>query len=220
MPIDRGNIDQQLQAIGESSLWWDQREFRDLPGVLEENERIVALARGKIARIRWLRRTWLIVLTHRRLVCLRSQGKTSWRQLELKVHEFTRVSMRVGPFKGRVLLGAGGQTYRFLVPRDQAYKLHAGLSSLFTPVDPAGSRFAPSRVVHRVIDHVLALPAVALGPAAEPPRQIPADTTNVDDRLQLLEREVEELREQVAFLEQLLRKRQHESLIDPGVPSH
>jgi hypothetical protein len=162
----------------------------------------------------------LIVATQRRLLCLRSQGKTSWRQLELKVHEFSRISLRVGPFHGRVVLGAGGHTYRFLVPRAQAYKLHAGLSSLFTPVDPSGSRFAPTRVVHRVIDHVLALPAVALGPVAQSPAPVPADTTAIDDRLQSLEREVEELREQVAFLEQLLRERQRESLVDPGVPSH
>ncbi|MGH7446291.1 MAG: PH domain-containing protein, partial [Longimicrobiales bacterium] len=110
MPIDRGIIDQQLQALGESSHWWDHRELRDLPAVLDAGEQILALARGKIARVRWLRRSWLIVVTDRRLLCQRSAGRTGWRQLEVSALQFTRVAIRVGVFHGRVLLTAGGQT--------------------------------------------------------------------------------------------------------------
>lgn len=208
MPIDRGVIDQQLLALRESSQWWDQREFRDLPAVLHSDESIVALSRGKIARVRWLRRTWLIVVTDRRIVCLRSAGRTGWRQLELSAGQIERVALRVGLFRGRVLVVAGGQTFRLLVPRADAYKLMTALSTLGSHAKDTFTGFGPTRIVRRVMDHVLALPAAALDPAG--PRQIqapPAPPAVTEQRVQSLEEEVQELRQQVDFLEQLLRQR-------------
>lgn len=208
MPIDRGVIDQQLLALRESSQWWDQREFRDLPAVLHSDESIVALSRGKIARVRWLRRTWLIVVTDRRIVCLRSAGRTGWRQLELSAGQIERVALRVGLFRGRVLVVAGGQTFRLLVPRADAYKLMTALSTLGSHAKDTFTGFGPTRIVRRVMDHVLALPAAALDPAG--PRQIqapPAAPAVTEQRVQSLEEEVQELRQQVDFLEQLLRQR-------------
>jgi hypothetical protein len=52
MGMDRGRIDQQLEALGEGSRWWDVRELRDLPAVLDADEEILAIARGKLARVR------------------------------------------------------------------------------------------------------------------------------------------------------------------------
>lgn len=208
MPIDRGVIDQQLQALRESSQWWDQREFRDLPAVLHSDESIVALSRGKIARVRWLRRTWLIVVTDRRIVCLRSAGRTGWRQLEVSAGQIERVALRVGLFRGRVLVIAGGQTFRLLVPRADAYKLMTALSTLGSHARDTFTGFGPTRIVRRVMDHVLALPAAALDPVG--PRQIqapPAPPAVTEHRVQSLEDEVQELRQQVDFLEQLLRQR-------------
>ncbi|MBA2670512.1 MAG: hypothetical protein H0U67_09090 [Gemmatimonadetes bacterium] len=48
MPIDRGEIDAQLRAIGEGERWWEQREFRDLPHVLHPDERIQGIINGKV----------------------------------------------------------------------------------------------------------------------------------------------------------------------------
>lgn len=208
MPIDRGIIDQQLQALRESSGWWDQREFRDLPAVLDADERILALSRGKVARIRWLRRSWLIVVTDRRLLCLRSSGRIGWRQLEVSANQIARVVLRVGLFRGRVLVVAGGHTYRLLVPRMDAYNLLTALSSLGSAANEAISGFAPTRVARRVMEHMLALPAVALYP--DTPRRAPTPKENdaSAQRAQSLEEEVLELRQQVDFLEQVLRKRQ------------
>jgi hypothetical protein len=207
MPIDRGIIDQQLQALRESPGWWDQREFRDLPAVLHADENIIAISRGKIARVRWLRRSWLIVVTDRRLLFIRSTGRTGWRQLEVGAHQITRVALRVGLFRGRVRVMAGTETYRLLVPRADAYKLMSALSSLGTPSNEAFFGFAPARMVRRVMDHVLALPAAALNP--DSPRPLPAPVPGVvDQRVQSLEEEVQELRQQIDFMEQLLRQRQ------------
>jgi hypothetical protein len=206
MPLDRGTIDQQLHALHESSVWWEQREMRDLPAVLHPHERILSIARGKIARVRWLRRSWLIVVTDERLLCLRAR-RTSWVQLEVDADQITRIALRVGPFRGRVLVAAGGHTYRLLVPRPAAYKLLTALSTLGPRPSDAFAGYAPTRMVRRVMDHVLALPAAALSPYAPPPAPPVPDTSAIDARFEALESEVQQLREQVDFLEQLLRER-------------
>lgn len=213
MPIDRGQIDQQLQALRESSQWWDQREFRDLPAVLHADEQIVALATGKVARVRVLRRRWLIVVTDQRLLLMRSAGRSGWKQLEIAAGQIERVALRVGPFRGSVRVTAGGQTYRLLVPRNDAYKLMNALSTLGSHTRDTFSGFGPTRMVRRVMDHVLALPAVAMdpgGPRAAPAALQPAVT---DQRVQALEDQIQELQEQVEFLEKLLRQK-HQSLFD------
>lgn len=212
MPLDRGLVDQQLEALGEGSRWWNHRELRDLPAVLHTDEQILAIARGKLARLRWLRRSWLMVVTERRLLCLRSGSGSGWRQVEVSAARITRVALRVGPFRGRVIVADGGHGYRLLVPRADAYRVHAALAKI-APGEAAATRFAPGRVVRRVFDHVLALPAAALDPQLPAAASVPApDTSHLEQRVQLLETEVQELREQVDFLEQLLRERQQVSL--------
>ena len=209
MPLDRGTIDQQLQALGDGSRWWDQRELRDLPTVLDADERILAIARGKIARIRLLRRSWLIVATNQRLLCIRSGSRTSWRQLSLKVGEIQRVALRVGPLRGRVLVVSGGSTYRLLMPRTDAYRMSTVLSSLCAPTRDAHAGGGPTVMVRRVVDHVLSLPAAALNPnGPNLPAPIPsAELALTDQRVQMLEDQIHELQRQVDFLEQLLRER-------------
>jgi hypothetical protein len=207
MSLDRGIIDQQLQALGEGPHWWEVREFRDLPAVLEADERILAIARGKVGRLRWMRRSWLIVVTDRRLVCLRSAGQ-SWRQFDVSAGLIQRVVLRVAPFHGRVLVFAGGQTYRLRVPRLDAYRLHDALSRLGGGARDVYTGFEPVRMVRRVIDHVLSLPAVAVQPHSPKELAPPAIAmTLYDQRVQTLEDEVQELRQQVRFLEQLLHER-------------
>jgi hypothetical protein len=207
MGMDRGRIDQQLEALGEGSRWWDVRELRDLPAVLDADEEILAIARGKLARVRVLRRPWLMIVTQRRLVCLRSGRGAGWRQVELGASSLTRVNLRVGPFRGRVVITAGDQTLRLLVARADAYRMHASLFSLCNAGRTPDRRFAPTRMVHRFIDHMLALPAAALAPEASKRAPAPVaafDASIYDSRLDLLEAEVHELRRQVDFLEQLL----------------
>jgi hypothetical protein len=208
MPIDRGALDQQLQEIGEATRWWNQREMRDLPAVLNSTEQIAAIARGRVARVRVLRRTWLIVVTDDRLLCLRSARNKGWRQIEVNGAHISRVSLRIGPFKGRVIVVADGQTYKLLVPRADAYKLNSALMQMGAVGNPSLTGFGPTRAVRNMIDHVLALPAVALGPAATPLPPAPTvDMNAIDQRFNRLEVEVQQLREQVEFLEQLLRER-------------
>lgn len=208
MPLDRGIVDQQLQALGEGTGWWDRRELRDLPAILRADERILAIAYGKVGRIRLARRSWLIVATDARLLCLKSYGR-SWRQIEVDVDHVTRLAIRVGPFRGRLHVVAGGERLRLLTRKPKAYTLLNALNSVITPAHEQQRGFGPVRVVRRVMDHVLALPAVAFSPETPPPAP-PQSTPKLlpsDDYVQKLESEVEQLRQQVDFLEQLLQER-------------
>ena len=217
MPIDRGVIDQQLQDLGEGSRWWDVRELRDLPAVLHEDERILAISRGKVARVRWLRRPWLVVVTDQRLVCLRSGVGSSWRQFEVAADQISRVGLRIGPLRGRVLVAASGRKYRMLVPRADAHRLLAALSLFSGAGARAVGGFMPGRMVRQVIDHMLALPAVALDPGSR--QALPgatADTSRLEERVDLLEEQVQGLTKQVEFLERLLEERHGVSAREPA----
>ncbi|MCI0432501.1 MAG: PH domain-containing protein [Gemmatimonadetes bacterium] len=211
MPIDRGVLDQQLQALGESQRWWEVREFRDLPTVLHADERLLALSRGRVARIRWVRPRWLIVVTERRLVCIRSGGRTGWRQIEVKTDQISRTGLRIGPFHARLIVVAGGRRYRFLVSRADGYRLSSTLSSLAPRLPETRSGLRPVLLARRVIDHVLALPAAAFSPDADADHPaVSPEAAVLQEKIDSMERELEELRRQVQFLEQLLQQ-QHAS---------
>ncbi len=214
MAIDRGIIDQQLQALGESPSWWERRELRDLPAVMHANEQIHAIARGKLPRRDPFRRFWLIVVTDQRLLCLRSSSGAGWRQLDVDGDLIRRTALRIGPFRARVLVTAGGQTYKLRVTRADGYKLWNALSRLGSQPKEALSGFGPAHMVRRVIDHVLDLPAAALSPVT--PRPLPAPERS-NERVESLEHEVDELRNQVKFLEQLLQEKHMD--FDARLPS-
>jgi hypothetical protein len=61
-----------------------------------------------------------------------------WRQVELGASSLTRVNLRVGPFRGRVVITAGDRTLRLLVARADAYRMHASLFSLCNAGTDAG----------------------------------------------------------------------------------
>lgn len=206
MPLDRGIIDQQLQALGESTAWWEVREMRDLPAVLRADERILAMARANVARIRVIRRKWLIVLTNTRLLCLKSQRR-SWQQFDVDLDHIMRVSLRVGPFRGRVRVATESQMLRLLMPRPDAFRFQSALLSVVTPVEQIRG-FGPTRVARRVLDHMMALPAAAFSPEHRPalppaPKPMVQDHTAVE-YVNQLEKEIDQLRQHVEFLEQLL----------------
>jgi hypothetical protein len=108
-----------------------------------------------------------------------------------------------------VLVVTNAHTYRLLVPKADAYRISTALSGLARAGQEAFS-FGPARMVRRVIDHVLALPAAALNPeqaVSAGPNGTEAAAA-VDKRVESLEEQVQELHDQVRFLEGLLRQRQ------------
>ena len=208
MPLDRGILEQQLAALGEGSRWWDQRELRDLPAALHADERILAIALGKMGRPRVLRRPWLIVVTQNRLLCLQSGRRMSRRQLEVQGHQIARVSIRIGLLSGRVLVSIAGERYKMAVDRPDAYKIQAALSSIMQNRELQPPSSSPTAMIGRVIQHVLELPTVALQPNEKPSAPAPPKHNDAaEQRLQLLDEQVQRLQQQVDFLEELLEQR-------------
>lgn len=209
MPLDRALIEQQLAALGEPAQWWERREMRDLPSAMNADERIQAIAVGRLKRVSW-RREWLIVVTNERLICLQRGNRMGRRQLDLHASEITDVTERVRVFRTRLIVRAYGEVYRLRVKRADAHKLNAALGQLVQPRErPAAARRTPAVMAQRVIQHMLELPGVALDNTPRP-RALPApafDPAPLERRLQLLEDEVQRLQQQVDFLEDLLQQR-------------
>ncbi|MGH7469220.1 MAG: hypothetical protein ACRENP_14790 [Longimicrobiales bacterium] len=207
MPLDRGIIEQQLAALGEPATWWERRELRDLPAVLHAEERIQAIALGKLHRARW-RREWLVVVTDERLVCLQTNKRMGRRQFDLHAGQVTDLSVRNGIRRAFVTVRAYGEVYRLRVRRTDAVKLSAAISKLVpTRERPLETRHSPGAMVGRVIQHMLALPSAAFDEVKPPPPVQTVDNTPIEQRLQLLENEVQRLQQQVDFLEDLLQQR-------------
>jgi hypothetical protein len=221
--IDRGRIEQQLNAIGEGARWWDVRELRDLPAVLRDDEQILAIARGRLSRVR---RRWLVVLTDKRVLFLRSFAGAGWRHIEIDVQLVERVALRTGPLNGSVLIVAPGVKQRVLLPRPDAFRLHAHLAS-FVATRAHLPGYGGGHLVRRMFDHVLALPAVAFGAPPTPlhtsyaaaPQIMTQRDHELEQRVQTLEEQVVQLQQQVEFLEELLRERQLGSDVPPACAS-
>jgi hypothetical protein len=210
MPLDRATIEQQLAALGEPSHWWERRELRDLPSALHADERIQAISLGKLHRAGWFKREWLIVVTNLRLICLQTGRRMGRRQFDLHAGQITDVSVRSGIRRARLIVRAYGEVYRLRLRRSDAVKLMAALSQLVQPRErPLEVRRTPGAMVERVVSHMLALPSVALeGASPQPMRAVPAfDPAPLEQRLQLLEDDVQRLQQQVDFLEDLLQQR-------------
>ena len=208
MPLDRGTVEQQLQAIGEGSRWWEQLELRDLPDALHANENIRAIAVGAIWREMMIRRNWLIVVTDQRMLALRSGRKMMRKQLELTGNDITRVSMRMGPFNAQIKILASGSKIRIKVKRPEGYKLLNALS-LLTPRREEPIKAGLGSMAGRVIQHVLDLPTAALHPGERVQAALlPAPDPMTEQRIQALEDQVQRLQQQVDFLEALLRQRE------------
>jgi PH (Pleckstrin Homology) domain-containing protein len=217
MPLDRGSIEQQLHALGESSRWWERRELRDLPSALHPDERILAIALGKPYRSGPRGRRWLIVVTSTRLLCMQPGRRGTHRQLDVQASQITGLAMRTRVFGARVIVTTLGEKYRLRVQRADAFKLLTALSNIVPPRDTIDGR-TPTVMIGRVIKHMLALPTVALNPEVKPVANAPAfDPAPLEQRLQILEDEVQRLQQQVDFLEELLQQR---SLVGVAVPGH
>jgi hypothetical protein len=207
MAMDRGILDQQLQALGEGPNWWVQREMRDLPAVLRADEEIHAIARGRLGRLRGPRPSWLMIVTNQRLLCLRS-SYTTWRQFEIGAHQINSVTLRIRLFGGRLLIVTSDRTFRFQIHKADGQKLVNALARVASCGQDTLS--GPTHMVRRIVNHMLALPSAALNTYSEPRKtRVNAPVAvEADARVHAMEERIQELQQQVEFLEQLLRQRQ------------
>ena len=216
MAVDRGVIDQQLRALREGEHWWESREFRELPHLMYDGERIVGLIRGKVlGRLPQPRpkRSWLIVVTDQRVIFLKAGIIGGLRQMHVSPAGVTRVyhSNRLRSYQVTIVTTV--EKYRIRIPKADAFRFVQALAAVI-----------PSESVHRLspslealswvpgITTVAALPGVErmLSKAtvlAAPQPVSRTEMQRLEETVEQLQKDVDRLTEQVAFLENLLQKR-------------
>jgi hypothetical protein len=216
MSVDRGTIDRQLRDLGEGDQWWEQREFRDLAHVLQDDEQINGLVNGRLLGPRrprpWPSRKWLIVATDRRLICLQQQG-FGRKQVDIDGAVITRLEQgaRFGSY--RIVINTTSRKYRIRIAKADAFRFSRALAPLM-PSRPSATLPAGLETIAWIpgMTAVASLPGVGRIVTGFSALATPDDATRRDverleatvDRLQV---DVERLQEQVTFLEELLEKR-------------
>jgi hypothetical protein len=221
MAVDRGTIEQQLQAIREGDHWWEQREFRELAHILYEGERILGLINGKllgrIPRPRTPRR-WLIVATNQRIICI-SFRPFHRKHIEIFPDMITRVYHSSGLRSYQISVVTTVQRYRIRVAKADAFRFVQALSLLI-----------PRETVHRLspgleaLSWVPGITTVASLPGVErmltkatvltaPEYAMRSDIQRLEQTVERLQNDIERLQEQVSFLENLLQKRSAENSV-------
>jgi hypothetical protein len=228
MSLDRGAIDRQLRDIGEGEHWWEQREFRDLPHVLNADERINGLVQGQLLvsrrpRLRPARR-WLIVATERRLVCLK-QERFGRKQVDVPAHIIVRMHQRSRFRTYQITVDTTVRSYRIRIPKEDAFRFMRALEPLLpSPVQHVSSAMDPLASLPG-FSAIAALPgmrgivsSVMLPP---PDHTLRRDVHRLESTVEQLKLDLERLQEQVTFLEDLLQQRaeQQHALPQPSEPA-
>lgn len=201
MAVDRRTIEDQLIAIGEAERWWDQREVRELPHILNADERIHAIVSGRLKRLfrpasAWLSRSWLVAVTEHRVICIRKGEAFGRKQLDIPLAPVTSIGQRSGLFTATVSIVSGDTKHRIRVAKSDSLKLVGALSALIRRAEllpPAPSLPAlPGHVSREAYDQVLR-------------------------RIDLVEEEIERLRQQADFVEDLLKQRESSLFASAGI---
>lgn len=222
MPVDRGAIDAQLREIGEGERWWEQREFRDLPHILQADERIQGIVNGKLLGRRRPRllptSPWLIVVTNQRLICLK-QERFARKQVDIAAGQVVRIHQATRLRGYQVTLQTLQGRYRIRIAKAEAFRFGRALSSLVP--DPQARQLPPSLEPWSWIPGittVAALPGVTeiaskVSTLASPDYATRGQLRRLEATVERLQGDVDRLQQQVAFLEDLLEKRVDETFL-------
>lgn len=222
MPVDRGAIDAQLREIGEGERWWEQREFRDLPYILDAEERIQGITLGKLLGRRRPRlpraARWLFVATNQRLLCLKHE-RFARKQVDIVWSQITRVHQSSGIRASQFVIETPERRYRLRVLQVDALRFAGALAPLIprSQVQRTGSELGPLAWIPGMTT-VAALPVFS-GVVSKVAMLFPPDYAARDqvERLEAtvesLQSDVDRLQQQVAFLEELLQKRAAETFL-------
>jgi hypothetical protein len=196
MAVDRRTIEEQLVAIGEADRWWDQREVRELPQILNADERIRTIVSGRVKRRFRPARSWLVAVTEQRVICIRKGERFGRKQLDIPLAPVTSIGQRTGLFRATITIVSGESKHRIRVGKSDALKLIGALSSLIRRMEPlpppAGSPPVAGFVSRDAYDQVLR-------------------------RIDLVEEEIERLRQQADFVEDLLKRRETSLFATAGI---
>ena len=208
MPVDRSAIDAQLREIGEGERWWEQREFRDLPYILNADERLHGVVLGKLLGARRPRvlpsAPWLVAATSQRLVCLREQ-RFGRQQVDIPLSQITGMWQRSRLRGVEITLQTMGRRFRLRVAKTDAFRFIGAISPLL-PNAPAAAVAGevPGGLRARLLP----------GPGAVTREEF----SRVEAALERQEKEIERLQQHVEFLEKLLETRA-QGAFSPGAGS-
>ncbi|CAA9368990.1 MAG: hypothetical protein AVDCRST_MAG68-5280 [uncultured Gemmatimonadetes bacterium] len=220
MPIDRGAIDAQLRDIGEGDRWWEYREFRDLPHILHVDEQIKGLITGKLLGARGPRirmaGAWVFVATTHRLIALK-QERFARKQVEIAAGQIIRIQPSTRLRSSQIVVETPQRRYRLRVPKSEAFRFAGALATLM-PAAPAQPPALETESWSWFPRSVAALPGVAglverVSPRSGPDYPSREHFERLELTVEALQNEMERLRNQVSFLEDLLRKQSEDTFL-------
>jgi hypothetical protein len=220
MPIDRGAIDSQLREIGEGDRWWEHREFRDLPHILHMDEQIKGLITGKLLGARGPRMrmsgSWVFVATSQRLIALK-QERFARKQVEIAAGQIIRIHPSTRLRSSQIVVETPQRRYRLRVPKAEAFRFAGALATLM-PAAPAQPLALEAESWSWFPRSIAALPGVAgiverVSPRSGPDYPSREHFERLELTVEALQNDLERLRNQVVFLEDLLRKQSEETFL-------
>ncbi|HEX8362066.1 MAG TPA: PH domain-containing protein [Longimicrobium sp.] len=220
MPIDRGAIDSQLREIGEGDRWWEHREFRDLPHILHADEHIKGLITGKLLGARGPRMrmsgSWVFVATSQRLIALK-QERFARKQVEIAAGQIIRIHPSTRLRSSQIVVETPQRRYRLRVPKAEAFRFAGALATLM-PAAPAQPLALEAESWSWFPRSVAALPGVSglverVSPRSGPDYPSREQLERLELTVEALQNDLERLRNQVVFLEDLLRKQSEETFL-------
>ncbi len=190
---DGAEVEEQLEGHDLLELWSDREEIRALPEILRPAEGLVAVGSGTVVKsARLAQSNWLVVLTDRRLLCIKGRAAVTRKVIDMPVSQIRGVEMS-GIFRKTLSLDTGYGTLRISgLKKGFAQEMVEGLTALMGAYADDGSEKATA------IRKADVSKAGARGHSHE-------ELQEMEKGLDSMKQSVEDLTERVAFLEELVR---------------
>jgi hypothetical protein len=189
--------DAELEGHELLERWSDREEVHALPEILRPAEGLVAVGSGTVVKsARLAQSNWLVVLTDRRLLCLKGRAAVGRKVVDMPASQIRSVETS-GLFRKTLSLETDFGTLRVgSLTKSFAKELVEGLTAVMGAFSdtPGGAGALPNAE--------LATPDRS---KAGPPGDSREAAHALEDAVGALEEKVEELTDRVAFLEELVR---------------
>lgn len=177
-------------------LWSDREEIHALPEILRPAEGLAAVGSGTIVRSgRLAQSKWLVVLTDRRLLCIKGRAAVTRKVIDMPVSQIRGVETK-GLIRKTMSLDTGYGTLRISgMKKGVAAEMVAGLTTL---MGAYGEDDESKPTAIRRADLSKAGPGGGGGQNAE-------EIQGLKESMATLQETMDELKERVAFVEELVR---------------
>lgn len=213
MPIDRAQLDQQLNELPDSARWSNRPEIHDLAAVMEPGERALAggtawlIEKGKLAV-----RTWVAICTTERLICLLKGGPGGVRKVELAADRMKAAytDARLG-YHEVIVESNEEKTILSGMPKDSAVALCAALSSQIVMRQQGLHATTQAGIDIPASEPPLPAPAAIMAIPTGQAANVGTDITLRElaayvEKVQRLEREMLQAQKRLAAIEDVIRR--------------